>query len=156
MNFEKTLFKISFLDTFKYFVLMLIFINVPILIFNLLKGDPKLLLYDTSWIIQFGYPIIFTTVQIIINRNGILKVTMFDDSKALTKRIESVVLKKGYTIDADANTGDIKYIMNSKLNRLFNTILNQNIEIKITYNEVSIFARKNMLDSIKMKLKFSR
>lgn len=154
MNFEKTLFKISFLETFKYFLLMLILLNVPIFIFTIIKGDPSVLLYDSSWMMQFGFPFVFAILQTVINRNGVLKVTMFDDAKALTEKVESVALKKGF-ITTESNIENIKYIKKTKLGRFFNSFLGDNLEIKVTDNGVSIFAKKFMLDSIKMKLKFN-
>lgn len=79
---------------------------------------------------------------------------MFDDSKALTEKIESVALKKGF-ITTESNIENIKYIKKTKLGRFFNSFLDDNLEIKVTDNEVSIFAKKFMLDSVKMKLKFN-
>lgn len=58
MQFERTLFKVSFLEMFLYFTLMLILINVPIFIFTWIKGNPRLLLNDGSWMMHFGFPFV--------------------------------------------------------------------------------------------------
>ena len=153
MKFEKTLFKVSYREMFFFLVITLI-ANGAIFIFTWIKGNPRLLLNDGSWGVQFVFPTIYSILLTAVNRRGILKVSMFDDSKALKEKIESVVLKKGYT-STYSNTQYSKFIRKSKLGRFFNTFFNENIEIKVTEDEASIFARKNMLDSVKMKLKFN-
>lgn len=70
------------------------------------------------------------------------------------EKLDTIMFKNGF-IATDSNTENKKYTKKTKLDNLFNSIQNQNINLKITDNEVSIFARKNMLDSVKMKLKFN-
>ncbi|SMO36845.1 hypothetical protein SAMN06265379_101316 [Saccharicrinis carchari] len=154
MKFVRTLFKVSYSEIFLFLLSILLLTNVPVFIFTLIKGNPSLFLNDASWIMQLLFPLAYSLIFTAVNRRGVLKVSAFDDQKTINQKIKSVLLKKGF-IATDATKANQKYIRKTKLDRLLNAILNQDIDIKITDNEVFIFARKNMLDSIKMKLKFN-
>ena len=152
MKTEKTLFQISLLETFLYFALLLIVLNVPIFIFTLISGAPRLLIYDTSWITQFLFPIGVSIIWTSINRNGFLKLTMFNDSKPLIEKIESLVLKKGY-VKIGSETDTYEFV---SWGRFFNYFFRENVRIEITNDEILIYSKKNVLDSIEMKLKYNK
>lgn len=44
----------------------------------------------------------------------------------------------------------------TKWARFFNYFFRENIRMKITEEEIVIFAKKNLLDSIEMKIKYNR
>jgi len=69
--------------------------------------------------------------------------------------IEFKHFKKGYTV-IDSKTANIKYVKKTKLGKFLNQFFKEDIIVQITENGVSIFAKKNVLDSIVMKLKYDK
>jgi hypothetical protein len=154
MKFKKILFRNSLLETFLYFGLLFILINGTIFLFTLIRGNPRFLIYDSSWIIQIAFPFIFSIIQTSVNRNGILKLTVFNDSKTLTEKIDSLVNNSYIRIVSES--GDLNYVKKTKWARFFNYFFRENIKIRVTNNEIMIFAKKNILDSIEMNIKRSK
>ncbi len=109
------------------------------------------MVYDTSWIIQFGFPILFSIIWTSINRNGFLRISEFNDSTLLTAKIESIMTKSYNRFDSE--TGNIEYLKKTKLARFFNYFFRENIKIEKTKEEIVIFAKKNILDTIELKIK---
>jgi hypothetical protein len=73
----------------------------------------------------------------------------------LTKKIESFILGKGYVAVGSENEA-VKYIKKSKLGRFFNYFFREDVKVRVTDNEIAIFAKRSLLDTIGMKLKFDR
>ena len=153
MKLERTLFKISISETIILSIFMLTVLNGVIFLFSFVTGNPRFLLYDTAWIFQIVFPIVYAVFQSLINRNGVLKLTYYQDLIKLTKQIESLLFNKGYIV-IDSKTVYIKYVKKTKLGKFLNQFFKENINVQVTENGVSIFAKKNVLDSIFMKLKY--
>jgi hypothetical protein len=151
MKTEKTFCKVSIQEMFLLMGLMLILFNGLIFTFTFITGSPRLLVYDTSWIIQFGFPILFSIIWTSINRNGFLRISEFNDSTLLTAKIESIMTKSYNRFDSE--TGNIEYLKKTKLARFFNYFFRENIKIEKTKEEIVIFAKKNILDTIELKIK---
>ncbi|MEN6501802.1 MAG: hypothetical protein ABFC55_05430 [Tenuifilaceae bacterium] len=151
MKTEKTFCKVSIQEMFLLMGLMLILFNGLIFTFTFITGSPRLLVYDTSWIIQFGFPILFSIIWTSINRNGFLRISEFNDSTLLTAKIESIMTKSYNRFDSE--TGNIEYLKKTKLARFLNYFFRENIKIEKTKEEIVIFAKKNILDTIELKIK---
>lgn len=151
MNIEKRLLKISFIETFLYFGLMFILLNGSILLFTLIKGNPRLLIYNDSWVIQFLFPLIYSLIWTSLNRNGILNLTGFNNPNTLFEKIESSINKRYKRIDS--KTGDFEYVKRTKWARFFNYFFRENIRVRQVKDGFMIFAKKNLLDSIIMSIK---
>jgi hypothetical protein len=154
MKIEKTFYKISLQETFLLLGLMLILFNGLIFTYTLITGNPRLLIYDSSWILQFVFPILYSISMTSINRNGVLKITSFNNATALIEKIELLVRKRYIRLDSE--TGNFEYMKKTKWARFFNYFFRENIRMKITEEEIVIFAKKNLLDSIEMKIKYNR
>jgi hypothetical protein len=154
MKIEKTFYKISLQETFLLLGLMLILFNGLIFTYTLITGNPRLLIYDSSWILQFVFPILYSIIMTSINRNGVLKITSFNNATALIEKIELLVRKRYIRLDSE--TGNFEYMKKTKWARFFNYFFRENIRMKITEEEIVIFAKKNLLDSIEMKIKYNR
>ncbi|MDY0198871.1 MAG: hypothetical protein RBR68_13755 [Tenuifilaceae bacterium] len=152
MKTDRTLFKLFPLETFLYFVLIVILLNIPLILITLIFGTPRILISDSSWIMQFAFPLLYSIVWTSVNRNGVLRLTMFNDSKALVEKIESFLLKKGYVRNG-AETEDFQFVRKSKLGKFFNYIFRENIRMKITDNEILIYSKKHLLVPIENKFK---
>lgn len=154
MKTEKTLYKVSIQETFLQIGLMLILFNGLIFTFTLVTNNPRLLIYDSSWILQFVFPILYSIIMTSINRNGILKITQFNDTNALIERIESLMNKKYIRLGSEI--GNFQYVKKTKWARFFNYFFKENILIEKTKEEIVIFAKKNFLDSIELKIKYDK
>ena len=155
MKLERTLFKISISETIILSVFMLTILNGVIFLFLLATGKPGFLLFKTAWILQIVFPIIYAISQSSVNRNGVLRLTDFYDLMKLTKQIESHIINKGYIV-IDSKTEDLKYVRKTKMSRFLNHFFREDINIQVTENKVSIFAKKNILDSIVIRFKYDR
>ncbi|MFP4366513.1 MAG: hypothetical protein ACLFQA_05415 [Bacteroidales bacterium] len=96
MKLEKVLFKMSFTETLILSLFFFGIFNGFILLFMVLTGRTGFLLYDNAWIIQVFFPFMYSIIQTSINRNGILKISGYNDLLSLVKKIENLVFKKGY------------------------------------------------------------
>ncbi len=154
MQFEKKLFKISLVETFLYFSLMFILINGTFVLFSLIEGKPRFFVYESSWIIQFVFPLAYTVIQTAINRNGVLKIADYQDSNSLIKEIDAYLIGRGYINNSTENQA-ITYIRKTKWGRMWNFFLRDNISIQVSDNELTVFAKKNRIDSLLLKLKYT-
>lgn len=155
MKIERTLFKISISETIILSIFLLVVLNGVIFLFSVVIGKPNLLIYDTAWISQIVFPILYSIMQTSINRNGVLKITDYNNLTTLTKQIESLILKKGY-IAVNSKTEDIKYVKKTKWGRFFNHFFRENINVRVTETEVLIFAKRFILAPIGIKLKYDK
>ncbi|MDY0201672.1 MAG: hypothetical protein RBR40_11870 [Tenuifilaceae bacterium] len=155
MKTDRVLFKLLPLETFSYFVLMVILLNIPLILITLIIGTPRILIYDSSWILQFAFPLLYSIIWTSINRNGVLKLTLFNDSKTLEEKLESFLLKRGYVRNG-TETENIQFVRKSKLGKFFNYIFRENIRMKITDTEILIYSKKHLLVPIEMKFKYDK
>jgi hypothetical protein len=156
MKLERNFFEISISETILFSIFVLVVLNGIVFLFSVAIGKPRFFINDSGWISQIVFPFVYSIVILTtVNRNGVLKLTEFDDLVTLTKQIESLLFKKGY-IAIDAKPEDVKYVKRTKLGRFFNQFFRENVNVRISENEVSIFAKKRLLDSIGMRLKFGK
>ena len=155
MKTERTASKISILDTIYLSVFMIVVFNGVIFLFFVIIGEPGFFIMDYMWISQFVFPVLYSIIQTSINRNGVLKVTAFDDQEALIKMIESQLISKSY-IAIDSTTENIKYIKKTKWGRFLNYFFREDIRVKVAENEVLVFAKRNHLSSIEWNLIYGK
>jgi hypothetical protein len=155
MKLERNFFKISISETIIFSIFFLVVLNGVVFLFSVAIGKPDFFIRDSVWMSQIVFTFLYSIILASINRNGVLKLTEFDDLATLTKQIESLLYKKGY-IAIDAKPEDAKYVKRTKLGRFFNYFFRENVDVRISENGVSIFARKHLLDSIGMRLKFGK
>jgi len=155
MKLERTIFKMSILDTIILSTFFLVVLNAAILLFSVLIGRQGFFIKDSGWLSQIVFPVLYSIIQTSINRNAELKLTEFANSETLTRQIELLLLKKGYVV-IDSNTDNIKYDKRTKWSRFFNYFFKENINVRISESRVSIYAKKHLLDSIEMKLKYGK
>jgi hypothetical protein len=164
MKSEKVLFKMSVTETLLLLVFFLTIFNGFVFVLSLLIGRPGFLLYDSAWIPQIFFPVLYSIIQTSINRNGVLKISDYNDLPSLLQKIESLVLKKGYisadppVIDLtsiDSNSLGLAYIRKTKWGRFFNYFFREDINLQIKKDEVLIFTKRNLILSFLMELKYS-
>ncbi|GEM_PF-2129616 len=153
MKFERTLFKISIKETILFAVFYLIVLNFFVLVISIIAGRPFITFVQRSWILLVVYPLLLPILQTSINRNGILKVNGIVDLPEALKKIDFLILKKGYTA-VNKDTSEISYAKMKKFDKFFNFILKDDIRVKSVENEVQVLAKRNMLMEIEFKLKY--
>lgn len=151
MKFEKTFFKISVKETLILSVFFFSILNGLIFLITLLQGNPRFLLYDAAWIIQIIFPLLYVIIQTSINRNGVLKVTGYNDSTMLRQKLETLILKKGYFVE-NASEREVSYAKKTKWDRFLNYFFRENIRVQMSKSEVMIFSKRNLLLYFSMKL----
>lgn len=155
MQFEKKLFKISLLETFLYFSLMFILLNGFFYIVSLIEGKPRFLSFESSWVTQVFFPVFYAIIQTAINRNGTLKIDGFQDFIILLKEIDTYLKGIGYINNNNTENQIVTYVRKTKWGRMWNFFLRDNISIQVSDNELTVFAKKNRIDSLLMKLKYN-
>ncbi|MDP2060742.1 MAG: hypothetical protein Q8J97_13455 [Flavobacteriaceae bacterium] len=154
MKLERNFFKISISEII-FSIFFLVVLNGVVFLISVVIGKTGFFLRDSVWMSQIIFIFLYSVILASINRNGVLKLTEFDDLATLTKQIESLLFKKGY-IAIDSKPEDVKYVKRTKLGRFFNYFFRENVDVRISENGVSIFARKHLLDSIGMRLKYGK
>jgi hypothetical protein len=155
MKQEKSLFAISISETIILSLFFLVVLNGVIFLFSVIFGKPSLFFNDYGWISQIVFPIVYSIIQSSINRNGVLMLTDFSDVALIAKQLETIIFKRGYMI-SDRETENVKYGRTTKWGRFFNLFFREDITIRVTENGVSIFAKRNMLNSIELKLIYGK
>ena len=153
MKFERTLFKISISETLLLGAFYLVVLNVFVLVIALLSGRPFITFIQKSWILLVIYPLLLPILQTSINRNGILKVNGIVDLTVALKKIDVLLLKKGYT-SVNNDTSEISYAKLKKFDKFFNFILKDDILVKSVGNELQVFGKRNILMAVEFKLKY--
>ena len=155
MKIEKTLFKISILETISISIFMLIILNGVIFLISLLTGSPRFFFYETAWILQIVFPFIFAITQTSINRNGVLKITDLNDVDIIKNKIDLLIQKRGLI----KTVKDLKldsYTKKTKWGRFFNLFFREVINVNYSKGEILIFGKRNMLSLIESKLRFDK
>lgn len=154
MKLEKKLFKMSVTETFLYFALMFISLNGTIWMISLINGDFKLLAHESSWIVQFVFPVLFAIINTAIHRNGVLMVTSFSNQSELLQKIESMIGHR-YRRSSSEN-GVFNYTKKTKLARFFDYFFRENVRIKATADQINVFAKRGLLNSLDTRLKYDK
>ncbi len=154
MKIERQLFKISLLETFSYFGLLFVLINGFAFLFTVIEGDMRLLIYDTSWIFQLIMPIFLALAVNSVNRNGVLKITDFNDLDALKNKIDLIIKKRGL-IKSDNESKLDNYTKKTKWGRFFNLFFREDINVKYLEDEVLVYGKRNMFSPIESKLRYN-
>ncbi len=155
MKIERVLFKVSISDFLLLSASMLLIFNALVFVFSQVTGNSGVFLYEGSWVLQVVFPFGFGLIQSALNRNGVLKLSGYSDLTSLKKHIETLILKKGY-VATESQAGEIKYIKKRLWDRFFNIFFRENINIKITENEVLIYSKRNVIYYIEMALKSNK
>lgn len=154
MHIEKKLLKFSLTDAIRHFALLFMLLNGPISLFTVIQGNPRFLTHDSSWIMQILFPVVYSLIWTSVNRNGILKLTECNEPQAILKQIDSSLKRKYKKIELE--TGDYAYTKRTQWARCFNYFSRENVTIQPAADGCQIFAKKNLLDSIEMKIKYNR
>lgn len=154
MHIEKKLLKFSITDAIRHFALLFTLLNVPIFLFTVIQGAPRFFIYDTSWIIQVLFPVIYSLIWTSVNRNGILKLTECYEPQPMLKQIDSSLKRKYKRIELA--TGGYAYTKQTQWARCFNYFFRENVSIQPRSDGCRIFAKKHVLNSIEMKIKYAK
>ncbi|MRT93639.1 hypothetical protein [Ancylomarina sp. 16SWW S1-10-2] len=151
MKTEKKLNKVSISELIKLMLLMFILMIGLIFLYLIIAGKTGFSLHDSTWVLLIGTPIIFAVIQTSINRNSFIKLTDFEDLSSTIKLLDSFILKNGF-VSVKQSIEHYEYAKKTKLERFYNLIVNEKIEIKIINNEIFVYAKSNIIDRIESTL----
>lgn len=155
MKIERQQFKISLFDTFLYFGLLFVLINGFSFLYTVIEGNMRLLIYDTSWITQLILPLFLALAVNSVNRNGVLKITDFNDLDAVKNKIDLIVRKRGL-IKTDNESKLDNYTKKTKWGRFFNLFFREDINVNYSREEILIYGKTSMISLIESKLRFDK
>ena len=153
MKFERTLFKISIKETLLLAILYIVVLNFFVLVISMISGRPFITFVQKSWILLVVYPLLLPILQTSIDRNGVLKFDGLNDLPEALKKIDLLLMRKGYTV-VNQNTGEIIYVKKAKFDQFFNFILKNDVQVTSAGNEVKVFGKRQILMAIEYKLKY--
>jgi hypothetical protein len=156
MHIEKKLLKFSIIDFLLYFALLFTLLIGINFLFTLIIGNPGIFISDISWIIQILVPIIYSLIWTSGNRNGILKISECNDPQTLIEEIDASLKRKYKYKREDSTTGAYAYTKRTQWARFFNYFFRENVTIQPASDGCQIFAKKHVLSSIEMKVKYAK
>jgi hypothetical protein len=105
---------------------------------------------------QVLFPVIYSLIWTSGNRNGILKITECHDPQALIDQIGSSLKRKYKYKRVESEKGAYAYTKRTQWARCINYFFRENVSIQPEADGCRIFAKKNLLDSIEMKIKYAK
>ena len=149
---NKRLFKFSVGDFLLLSLFSLILYVVLIYIMSLMMGKPFLSFIEKQWIIFVIYVLIMPITQASINRKGELMIT---DSEYLSKcnnHLDEIIISKGY-ISIRKSDNETIYTKKTKIARVFNFFLSEDIVICNELGVIRILSKRNVLIQLENKIK---
>lgn len=96
-----------------------------------------------------------TLVENSTNRNGVLKITDFNDVDALKNKID-LLIQKRRLIKIDKESKLDRYTKKTKWGKFINLFFREDINVKYSGEEVLIYGKRNMFSQLESKLKFDK
>ncbi len=155
MKIERQFFKMSINDIFRFFLILFIPMNVFIFVYTIIEGNVRFLIYDSSWILQILFPLVYAITNAAYNRSGFLKITEISDYDLVKDKIETLVEQRGL-IKTVKDSGIVIFTKKSRLGRFFFSIFREDINIKYSDDEILILGRRNSYSTIETKLRFDK
>lgn len=119
---------------------------------SLMMGKPFLSFIEKQWIIFVIYVLIMPITQASINRKGELMIT---DSEYLSKcnnHLDEIIISKGY-ISIRKSDNETIYTKKTKIARVFNFFLSEDIVICNELGVIRILSKRNVLIQLENKIK---
>ena len=150
MKIVKKLFSLSFLDTILFFGITYTLVSGANYIYTSIEGNPRFFLENPIWIGQIAILLVVSITWNLVNRNGFLIVSEYQDSKLLLEKIELILNEKYIKIDSKISA--CRYVKKNKLVRFFEYFTKEYIRIEIKNDEVTIHTKRKLLERIETKI----
>jgi len=150
MKIKKKLFSLSFLDTLLFFVITYTLVLAGNIIYTSIKGHPQVFPDNSIWIGQIAILLTTSLTWNLVNRNGILIVSEYQDSIALLEKIELILNEKHTKIDSTPS--ECKYVKRNKVIRLLEYFTKEYIRVEIKNDEVMIYTKGKYLERIETEI----
>lgn len=126
-------------------------INIFTFTYSVIIGNPSFLMYDFAIWVQVFIPILNAVLYGILNRNGVLKISAFANKTVVKDQIESVMKINAYTKE-EISEGYHRYSNSSKRNKIYDFFFRQTLEVKYEDGLIMVFAKRNLLKTLEIKL----
>ncbi len=115
MKIEKHFTKISLLETCIDFFLLIILLNVASFTITVLEGEPRVLLFDLSWIFQFVLPFIYVVIHNIYHSESLLKVKSQNTPNVFLTEKPDIIIHEEYNTATNTNSKKSENIVKTPL-----------------------------------------
>jgi hypothetical protein len=154
MKLERQLFKISIKEIIWHFVLMFAIMSLFAFIFSVIKGSPDFLMKYTTILLLVFFPLANAVLYGTINRNGVLKITAYTNKNVVKDKIESLLKMNTFTKEKISEEHD-RFSNSSNRNKILDYFFRQTLDIEYDDDVIMVFAKRNLLKTIEMKLEFN-
>lgn len=155
MKITKTLYKPSIIEMILISLVLLTLLNsLAPLIYTFIFKISFSSLFAKTWIILLLIPMSQGIFQVLINRNGLVKIECTDKSLVVFSKIKELLKRNGYK-EIEQNAGNSLF----EYGTFWKMILNMNRgKVKILHSEafVEVFGKRNLLYQIETKVKFDK
>jgi hypothetical protein len=150
MKIEKKFFGISFSEMILLTLFILLFVNVLAIIASLITGIPYLQILGVGWFLLLGYPLGHGVIQSSIDRNGMLKISEFDDFSQLKTELKAISRRISYR-ETDSHDKVLKFNRSTRLGRALNFIYREDFTVVRCNGTVEIYGKRNTLKRIERR-----
>jgi len=151
MKFNKTLFKFSLSDVFRFFIFMSVIVVAVMYLMSLLFGFSFSSYFLSSKIITPLVAFLPMFFVLLYNKNGQLVISDFKDLSKVKKEIENKLMKIGFVV-SEQTDGMIKYDRKTKLGRAISGVFKEYIIVNYDNQSVSVNSNRGILMRLQMHL----
>lgn len=153
MKIEKSYFKVSLAEMAGMIFFALLLVNGIVFLFALLIGASFTSVFQSTWFISIVYPVGHGVIQSMINKNGVMVLSQFDDLDSLREQLEHSAGRIGYkVIHKDDKT--IKFDRKAKLGRVLNLLFREDFKVVLSDSKVEIYGKRNALIRIERRVTY--
>lgn len=153
MKIEKSYFKVSLKEMAAMIFFALLLVNGIMFLFSLLIGISFTSVFQSTWFISIVYPVGHGVIQSIINKNGVMVLSQFDDLDSLREQLEHSAGRIGYKITYKDNT-TIKFNRKATTGRFMNFLFGEDFKVVLSDDRVEIFGKRNALVRIERRVTY--
>jgi len=153
MKIEKRFFKVSVAEMMGMILFGLLLVNGIVFLFAVLTGASFISVFKNTWLISIFYPVGHGVIQSLINKNGIMIISQFDDLDSLKERLEYSAGRIGYKVTYRDNT-NIKFDRKTKLGRIVNLLFREDFKLVLSGAKVEIYGKRNALIRIERRVTY--
>jgi hypothetical protein len=150
MRIEKKLFGTSFSEMILLTLFILVLVNVLAVIASFITGIPYLQILSIGWFLLVVYPIGHGVIQSIMDKNGMLKISEFEDFNILKKELKTISRRINYQ-QTESDDRVLKFNRRTKLGRMFNVIFREDFTVVRSNGTIEIYGKQNALKRIERR-----
>ena len=152
MEIEKKYFGISYSEMVVLILFILLFVNVLALLASLIIGISYLQILSTGWFLFLVYPVAHGVIQSVIDKNGVLIISGYDDFQALKRELKTISRRISYQV-TERHDNVFKFNRSTRLGRMLNLFFREDFTMVVRNGTVEIYGKHNTLIRIERRFK---